>query len=100
MLYRTHFNAKKPATSLCKLLADKSLWRAQQGSNLWPLAPEAIIQDSPDPVNIDDSGTAQNFVTQNVTRNTENVTLSDLLEALRGLPKEDIVRLLTEALKQ
>jgi len=38
-------------------------------------------------------------VTRNVTPNTENVTPNDLLETLKTLPKEDMIRLLDEVFK-
>jgi hypothetical protein len=40
----------------------------------------------------------KNVVTQNVTTCTKNVTHEALVEALRDLPKEDLIRLLTAAI--
>jgi len=42
---------------------------------------------------------AKNIVTQNVTHDPENVTRAALLEALKDLPKETILDLLAEALR-
>ena len=69
------------------------------GSNLWPLAPEASGHDSETPVNIDDSETAKKLTTSFTTQNEKLTTSEALLEALKALPREDLLTLLTDILK-
>ena len=51
------------------------------------------------PQTLGETDPAENVVTQNVTKNTKNVTREALLEALRGIPREDLLGLLSELLK-
>ena len=42
----------------------------------------------------------QESVTQNVTPNTDDITLQILLQSMQNLPQEDLIRLLAEVIKK
>jgi len=58
---------------------------------------DSTTQKSPE--TLGETDPSENDVTQNVTSDTENVTREALLEALKALPREDLLGLLTDILK-